>query len=60
MPLAVAVPWAAGAATATLVAAPPDRFKVIGLLLRANAGADRAGGSPSPAPRCRQRWSRDR
>src|SRR5262245_52032629 len=33
MPLAVAVPCAAALATATLVAVPPDRFSVIGLLL---------------------------
>jgi len=29
VPLAVAVPWLAGDATATLVGAPPERFSVI-------------------------------
>jgi hypothetical protein len=33
VPLAVAVPWAAALATATLVAAPPLRLRVIGLAL---------------------------
>ena len=33
VPLAVAVPWLAALATATLVAAPPLRFSVIGLAL---------------------------
>ena len=33
VPLAVAVPWLAALATATLVAAPPLRLRVIGLAL---------------------------
>ena len=33
VPLAVAVPWLAAEATATLVAAPPPRLSVIGLAL---------------------------
>ncbi|KKO61038.1 hypothetical protein VM94_04808 [Janthinobacterium sp. KBS0711] len=33
LPLAVAVPWPAAEATATDVAAPPLRFRVIGLAL---------------------------
>ena len=33
MPLAVAMPWLAADATATLVAAPPPRLKVMGLAL---------------------------
>ncbi len=33
VPLAVAVPWLAALATATLVAAPPVMFSVIGLAL---------------------------
>ena len=33
MPLAVAVPCDAADATATLAAAPPERFSVIGLLV---------------------------
>ena len=33
VPLAVAVPWPAALATATLLAAPPLRLRVIGLAL---------------------------
>jgi hypothetical protein len=33
VPLAVAVPWLAAEATATLVAVPPERFSVIGFEL---------------------------
>jgi hypothetical protein len=33
VPLAVAVPWLAAEATVTLVAAPPERFSVIGSAL---------------------------
>ena len=33
VPLAVAVPWLGALATATLVAAPPLRLRVIGLAL---------------------------
>jgi len=37
VPLAVAVPWLAPDATATLVAAPPDRLSVIGFAVESYA-----------------------